>query len=216
MIVVVVRERSAPARRPDAREVKRQCCSRHSFFERAPPPQARSTTHSRALTVFSPRSPWTQAASRCGGVGVAGASPPMLRVRAHCPLRPSVPPRPPTDTPAAQTRRRWWGGGGGEDTTPIEQTHRPPFHHPQKELREIERDKASGVTVSLKGSSLQRLTGYLEGKIKREQKTARGQSGDDDDAGLTHPKPSFPPLPPSRPQGHAVRGRLLCGGHRAG
>ena len=44
-------------------------------------------------------------------------------------------------------------------------TTHPP-HHPtlQKELREIERDKASGVTVSLKGASLQRLTGYLEGE----------------------------------------------------
>ena len=34
----------------------------------------------------------------------------------------------------------------------------------QKELREIERDKTSGVTVQLKGSSLQRLTGFVEGE----------------------------------------------------
>ncbi|CAK0784669.1 hypothetical protein CVIRNUC_007873 [Coccomyxa viridis] len=33
----------------------------------------------------------------------------------------------------------------------------------QKELREIERDKTSGVTVQLKGNSLQRLTGFVEG-----------------------------------------------------
>ncbi|KAK9825128.1 hypothetical protein WJX81_001021 [Elliptochloris bilobata] len=33
----------------------------------------------------------------------------------------------------------------------------------QKELREIERDKTSGVTVQLNGSSLQRLTGFVEG-----------------------------------------------------
>ena len=34
----------------------------------------------------------------------------------------------------------------------------------QKELREIERDKASGVTVQLKSSNLQRLTGFVEGR----------------------------------------------------
>ncbi|CAL5223117.1 g5579 [Coccomyxa viridis] len=33
----------------------------------------------------------------------------------------------------------------------------------QKELREIERDKTSGVTVQLKSNSLQRLTGFVEG-----------------------------------------------------
>ncbi len=33
----------------------------------------------------------------------------------------------------------------------------------QKELKEIERDKASGVTVQLKGNSLQHLIGYVEG-----------------------------------------------------
>ncbi len=38
---------------------------------------------------------------------------------------------------------------------------------PQKELREIERDKTSGVTVQLNGSSLQRLTGYVEGASPR-------------------------------------------------
>ena len=35
----------------------------------------------------------------------------------------------------------------------------------QKELREIERDKTSGVTVQLKGNSLQRLTGFVEGAL---------------------------------------------------
>ncbi|GFR51947.1 hypothetical protein Agub_g14469 [Astrephomene gubernaculifera] len=33
----------------------------------------------------------------------------------------------------------------------------------QKELREIERDTASGVTVKLKGTSLQQLVGYVPG-----------------------------------------------------
>lgn len=33
----------------------------------------------------------------------------------------------------------------------------------QKELKEIERDKVSGVTVQLQGNSLQRLMGYVEG-----------------------------------------------------
>jgi ubiquitin-conjugating enzyme (huntingtin interacting protein 2) len=33
----------------------------------------------------------------------------------------------------------------------------------QKELKEIERDKTSGVTVKLVGANLQRLTGYVEG-----------------------------------------------------
>lgn len=33
----------------------------------------------------------------------------------------------------------------------------------QKELKEIERDKVSGVTVQLQGNSLQRLIGYVEG-----------------------------------------------------
>lgn len=33
----------------------------------------------------------------------------------------------------------------------------------QKELKEIDRDKASGVTVTLKGGSLKKLTGYVEG-----------------------------------------------------
>lgn len=38
----------------------------------------------------------------------------------------------------------------------------------QKELREIERDKNSGVTVRLKGSSLQRLIGTVEGATSRD------------------------------------------------
>ena len=33
----------------------------------------------------------------------------------------------------------------------------------QKELKEIERDKASGVTVEVLGNSLQRLRGYVKG-----------------------------------------------------
>lgn len=33
----------------------------------------------------------------------------------------------------------------------------------QKELREIDRDKTSGVTVNIKGNNLQRLTGFVEG-----------------------------------------------------
>ena len=35
--------------------------------------------------------------------------------------------------------------------------------HIQKELREIERDKTSGVTIQLKSNNLQRLTGFVEG-----------------------------------------------------
>ncbi len=34
---------------------------------------------------------------------------------------------------------------------------------PQKELKEIDRDKTSGVTVQITGNNLQRLTGYVEG-----------------------------------------------------
>ncbi len=34
---------------------------------------------------------------------------------------------------------------------------------PQKELKEIDRDKTSGVTVKIPGNNLQRLTGYVEG-----------------------------------------------------
>lgn len=33
----------------------------------------------------------------------------------------------------------------------------------QKELKEVERDKLSGVTVKIKGNNLQRLVGTLEG-----------------------------------------------------
>ena len=33
----------------------------------------------------------------------------------------------------------------------------------QKELKEIERDKASGVTIKVVGSSLQKLIGYVQG-----------------------------------------------------
>lgn len=39
----------------------------------------------------------------------------------------------------------------------------PPAHLPQKELKEVERDKLSGVTVKVKGGNLQRLIGTLEG-----------------------------------------------------
>jgi len=34
---------------------------------------------------------------------------------------------------------------------------------PQKELKEIERDKASGVTIKVVGASLQKLVGYVKG-----------------------------------------------------
>lgn len=37
------------------------------------------------------------------------------------------------------------------------------FGRIQKELKEIERDKASGVTVEVLGNSLQRLRGYVQG-----------------------------------------------------
>ncbi len=33
----------------------------------------------------------------------------------------------------------------------------------QKELKEVERDKASGVTIKIVGSSLQKLIGYVQG-----------------------------------------------------
>ena len=36
-------------------------------------------------------------------------------------------------------------------------------HSLQKELKEIERDKASGVTIQLTEGSLQKLTGFVEG-----------------------------------------------------
>lgn len=36
---------------------------------------------------------------------------------------------------------------------------------PQKELKEVERDKLSGVTVKVKGGNLQRLIGTLEGML---------------------------------------------------
>ncbi len=35
----------------------------------------------------------------------------------------------------------------------------------QKELKEIERDKTSGVTVKLVGANLQRLTGFVQGEV---------------------------------------------------
>jgi hypothetical protein len=38
------------------------------------------------------------------------------------------------------------------------------FWMPQKELKEIERDKTSGVTVQVVGANLQRLTGFVNGK----------------------------------------------------
>ena len=41
----------------------------------------------------------------------------------------------------------------------------------QKELKEIDRDKASGVTVSLKGGSLKKLTGYVEGESEKNEGT---------------------------------------------
>lgn len=34
---------------------------------------------------------------------------------------------------------------------------------PQKEIRDIERDKASGVTIEVQGNSLQKLVGCLKG-----------------------------------------------------
>jgi len=38
-----------------------------------------------------------------------------------------------------------------------------PKPSPQKELKEIERDKASGVTIKVVGASLQKLVGYVKG-----------------------------------------------------
>lgn len=40
---------------------------------------------------------------------------------------------------------------------------RPCDLHPQKELKEIARDRTSGVTVQIVGNNLQRLTGFVEG-----------------------------------------------------
>lgn len=37
------------------------------------------------------------------------------------------------------------------------------FGRIQKELREIEKDKASGVTISYNENNLQKLTGYVPG-----------------------------------------------------
>ena len=48
----------------------------------------------------------------------------------------------------------------------------PKKHHhnlQQKELKEIDRDKASGVTVTLKGGSLKKLTGYVEGEEREKE-----------------------------------------------
>ena len=45
----------------------------------------------------------------------------------------------------------------------------------QKELKEIDRDKASGVTVALKGGSLKKLTGYVEGEIENGKRERNGK-----------------------------------------
>lgn len=69
----------------------------------------------------------------------------------------------------------------------------------QKELREIERDKASGVTVQLNGSSLQRLTGYVEG-VARVLRAAPCDSA-----------VLGPLLQPQRlPLGSALQGQSTC------
>ena len=88
----------------------------------------------------------------------------------------------------------------------------------QKELKEIDRDKASGVTVALKGGSLKKLTGYVEGesrekmekgengKQKRKRKTEEKMVFDERDiahhpAHKTKSKPSpkqAPRIPPTR------------------
>ena len=39
---------------------------------------------------------------------------------------------------------------------------------PQKEIRDIERDKASGVTIEVQGNSLQKLIGRLNGAMEVE------------------------------------------------
>ena len=107
----------------------------------------------------------------------------------------------------------------------------------QKELREIERDKTSGVTVQLKGNSLQRLTGFVEGALALPRSdplypcciigyilsrlspclltcmsfsfSMRGFS-----AALTiaH-SPGM--LHARRSEGHGIRWRPLCGGHHS-
>lgn len=46
---------------------------------------------------------------------------------------------------------------------------------PQKELKEVERDKLSGVTVKVKGGNLQRLIGTLEGTPHDEFSQGRCQ-----------------------------------------
>jgi hypothetical protein len=57
------------------------------------------------------------------------------------------------------------------------------LHHTlqQKELKEIDRDKASGVTVTIKGGSLKKLTGYVEGeereRVDWRKKKNEGKAG---------------------------------------
>ena len=46
----------------------------------------------------------------------------------------------------------------------------------QKELKEIERDTISGVSVDVLGNSLQRLRGYVKGAICRNSSWQRGET----------------------------------------
>ena len=50
----------------------------------------------------------------------------------------------------------------------------PPPPVLQKEIRDIERDKASGVTIEVQGNSLQKLIGRLNGAAGRGRVTANG------------------------------------------
>ena len=44
----------------------------------------------------------------------------------------------------------------------------------QKEIRDIERDKASGVTIEVQGNSIQTLIGCLKGGLGGLRKVGRG------------------------------------------
>ena len=96
----------------------------------------------------------------------------------------------------------------------------------QKELKEIDRDKASGVTVSLKGGSLKKLTGYVEGESRRNggkegEKTEKKADSwvprvFEESNGTQTPTNETRNSPPNnRPQGHPLRGRFLRRRHRA-
>ena len=46
----------------------------------------------------------------------------------------------------------------------------------QKEIRDIERDKASGVTIEVQGNSIQKLIGCLKGGLGGLRKVKRGHT----------------------------------------